>query len=246
MPIVKALLGLYGTEALEWCVYAYFTRTGRAATGIVQAIVESKFDGKALIEAVGAALTELEAEPELYPRGIPGKVVSLLSQSFAASSTSGHYKSATAKIGSLTFSRDQAATLIQALLSARLPDDMPPRDKLENALAETAWVEADEALARALQQTPTLHEAIREPTVLDPRLRDQIGEIVQAVRASAAKRELEIEGKPGSEAAFDHVKHAQDDPRVKAAKRVRIITPTVFQGRGAYRRVLRVADVEPA
>jgi hypothetical protein len=119
-------------------------------------------------------------------------------------------------------------------------------NNIKNALAETAWVEADQALARALQQTPALREAIREPTELGLRLRNQIGAIVQAVRASAAKRELEIEGDPGSETAFDPVKHAQDDPRVKSAKRVRIITPTVFQGRGTARRIMRVADVEPA
>jgi hypothetical protein len=249
-PIVQALLGLYGRDVLGWCVYACLISSGRPAKGIEQAIeqaiVARAFGRKAVIEALGGALKELEAEPKGYPRGIPGKITSLLSQSFSTGSTSGHNRSATAKMGSLALSRDQAATLIQTLLSVKLPGGAPPRDNLENALAETAWVEADEALARALQQTPALREAIREPTELGPRLRDQLGAIIQAVRASAAKRELEIEGDPGSEAAFDPVKHARDDPRVKAAERVRIITPTVFQGRGAYRRVLRVADVEPA
>jgi hypothetical protein len=66
------------------------------------------------------------------------------------------------------------------------------------------------------------------------------------VRTSAAKRELEIEGSPGSETTFDPIKHAQDDPRITPTSRVRLLTPTVFQGRGANRRVLRTADVEPA
>src|SRR5262249_51507465 len=155
-PVVRALLGLYGNEALEWCLYAYFTRAGGVATGIGQAILASKFDGKAVVEAIGAVLTELEARPELYPGGIPGQVVTLLSKSFAARQTPDAHKHSTAKIGSLPFSRDQAATLIQTLLSTELSDDAPPNNDLENALAETAWLEADEALARALQQTPAL------------------------------------------------------------------------------------------
>src|SRR5262249_50994170 len=88
-------------------------------------------------------------------------------------------------------------------------------------------------------------EAIREPTALSPQLRNQIGAIIQAVRTSAAKRELEIEGSPGSETTFDPVKHAQDDPRITPASRVRLITPTVFQGRGANRRVFSTAAVDP-
>src|SRR5262249_26520128 len=115
-----------------------------------------------------------------------------------------------------------------------------------HALAETAWIEADDALARALQQTPVLREAIREPTALSPQLRSQIGAIIQAVRTSAAKRELEIEGTPGSETTFDPVKHAQAHPRVPPASGVRLLPPRVFKGRGATPRVLRTADVEPA
>src|SRR5215831_5359931 len=38
-PLVHALLGLCGRDALAWCVYAYLTRTGSAATAIAEAIV---------------------------------------------------------------------------------------------------------------------------------------------------------------------------------------------------------------
>jgi hypothetical protein len=189
-------------------------------------------------------LTELEPEPDFHRSGIPGKVASLLAQRLAAAPRPD--KSAVAKITSLTFSREQTATLIQVLLSSQLSADARPSGNLDHALAETAWIEADDALARALQQTPALREAIREPTELSPLLRSQIGAIIQAIRTSAAKRELEIEGSPGSEATFDPIKHANDDPRVKPTSRVRLVTPTVFQGRGANRRVLRAADVEPA
>ncbi len=188
----------------------------------------------------------LEAAPEVHPVGLTGRVTSLLAQRLSMGAAPRPDASAVAKIGSLAFSREQAATLIQALITAQLRSDASPGGNLDQALAETAWIEADDALARALQQTPALREAIREPTALSPLLRSQIGAIIQAVRTSATKRELEIEGSPGSEAAFDPVKHANDDPRVKPASRVRLVTPTVFQGRGANRRVLRAADVEPA
>jgi hypothetical protein len=243
-PIVEALLGLYGKDALAWCIYAYLIRSGPAAAAITEAIVSYAFAVDAIVESIEAALTELRAEPDLQPGGIPGKVASLLVRRLADAPRPDN--SAVAKISALTFGREQAATLIQALLAAQLRADAPPSNDLDHALAETAWIEADDALARALQQTPALREAIREPTDISPLLRSQIGAIIQAVRTSAAKRELEIEGSPGSEAAFDPVKHANDDPRVKPMSRVRLVTPTVFQGRGANRRVLRAADVEPA
>jgi hypothetical protein len=250
-PIVQALLGLYGKDALPWCAYAYLIRSGPAAAAISEAIVGYATPLDAIVEAIEAALTELEAEPDFHPGGISGRVAnllvaSLLAQRLAMTAAPRPDASAVAKIGSLVFSREQAATLIQALIAAQLRADGSPGGSLDHALAETAWIEADDALARALQQTPALREAIREPAGLSPLLRSQIGAIIQAVRTSAAKRELEIEGIPGSEAAFDPVRHSNDDPRVKPMSRIRLVTPTVFQGRGANRRVLRAADVEPA
>jgi len=245
-PIVHALLGLYGKDALAWCVYAYLTRTGSAATDIGDVIVAHTLAVGAILEAIEAALTELEAEPDDRPSGIPGKIARLLTQRLTTTAAPHAGNSAVARISSIIFSREHTAALIAAMLAAQLPADSSPGDNLHHALAETAWIEADDALARALQQTPALREAIREPTALSPQLRSQIGAIIQAVRTSAAKRELEIEGSPGSETTFDPVKHAQDDPRITPTSRVRLITPTVFQGRGTNRRVLRVADVEPA
>jgi hypothetical protein len=243
-PIVQALLGLYGKDALAWCVYAYLTRTGSAATDIRDVIATHPLAVDAVLEAIEAALTELEAEPDARPSGIPDKIAKLLALRFATTAAPNADNSAVARISTLNFSREQTAALIAAMLAAQLPADGSPGDNLHHALAETAWIEADDALARALQQTPALREAIREPTALSPQLRSQIGAILQAVRTSAAKRELEIEGSPGSETTFDPIKHAQDDPRITPASRVRLITPTVFQGRGANRRVLRTADVE--
>jgi hypothetical protein len=248
-PIVHALLGLYGKDALAWCVYAYFTKTGSTATDIGDVIVAHTLAFDAMLEAIEAALTELEAEPDVQPSGIPGKIARLLTQRLATTATPHAGNSAVARISSIAFGREHTVALIAAMLAAQLPadgspDDGSPDDNLHHALAETAWIEADDALARALQQTPALREAIREPTALSPQLRSQIGAILQAVRTSAAKRELEIEGSPGSETTFDPIKHAQDDPRITPTSRVRLITPTVFQGHGANRRVLRTADVE--
>jgi hypothetical protein len=255
-PIVQALLGLFGKDALAWCVYAYLTRTGSAATDIADVIVAHALAVDTILEAIDAALTELEAEPDTQPSGMPGKIAKLLTQRLTKTAAPHSDNSAVARVSSLAFNREQNAALIAAMLAAQLPADSSPAGSspgdtspdgnLQHALAETAWIEADDALARALQQTPALREAIREPNALSPQLRNQIGAILQAVRTSAAKRELEIEGSPGSETTFDPIKHAQDDPRITPTSRVRLITPTVFQGRGSNRRVLRTADVEPA
>src|SRR5262249_13691928 len=83
-PLVHALLGLCGRDALAWCVYAYLTRTGSAATAIAEAIVAHALPVDATLEAIEAALTELEAEPDVPPSGIPGKITTLLTQRLAA------------------------------------------------------------------------------------------------------------------------------------------------------------------
>jgi hypothetical protein len=61
-----------------------------------------------------------------------------------------------------------------------------------DALA-SAWIEADDALARALRADARAAEAIREPTALSPELRNQIGAIIQACdigQAGAESKEL--------------------------------------------------------
>jgi hypothetical protein len=96
--IVQTLLGLDGKHALAWCIHAYLTRTGKTAEGIAQAIIAGAFGEKVFIEAIGAALKKLEAEPKLYPRGITGKIASLLSRSFSTRSTPGRGTSVAALV----------------------------------------------------------------------------------------------------------------------------------------------------
>lgn len=243
-PIVQALLGLYGRGALPWCLSTFLISTGKTAERIAQ-IITSEFKPKPIMEALGPALRKLDVDPEQRPHRLPERIAGLLSRMFSASS-SRDSKPPTKASKSLTLSRANVAALIETLLSAKSPDNLVQGDILISALAETAWVEADEGLARALQQTPALRQAIRQQTQLGTEIRNRLGAIVQAVQSSAAKRQLEIEGDPGSEVEFDPAKHSHDDPRVKDAERIRLVTPTVFQGRGANRRVIRAADVEPA
>src|SRR5258705_27755 len=87
------LLGIYGRGALVWCINAFFTRTGQTAEGIVQVIIAGAFGDKAVIEAIGAALKEVQAERRPYPREIPTKVASLLSRTLSSTSISGRTKS---------------------------------------------------------------------------------------------------------------------------------------------------------
>jgi hypothetical protein len=61
---------------------------------------------------------------------------------------------------------------------------------LEIALQETAYIEADDAIARALQQTPTMRAALN---TLAPELRAAVGATIRAIRTAAAKRHMELQ-----------------------------------------------------
>jgi hypothetical protein len=241
--MAATLLGLYGKDALAWCLSAYLISAGPAAEEVAQTIIGGKFKQKALIEALRPTMTMIDAEGDSYPRGLSNKIIGLLSRRDDAPARQG--KTITRKHDSLVLSQINATMLVNIFLSERKTDRFVKDDNLASALAESAWIEADDGLARALQQTPALRQAMRGQPELGTALRNQLGAVIQAVRSSAAKRQIDIEGEPGSEVEFDPVKHSRDDPRVEAAGRVRIIAPTVFQGRGQNRRVLRTADVEP-
>ncbi len=245
-PIMaETLLGLYGKDALAWCLSAFLISAGTTAEQVAQTIIGGKFRQKALIEGIRPALAMIGTAGDSYPRGLSGKIIGLLSRIESGPATARRSKTAT-RTHDLILSHVNATMLINIFLSEQKSDDFVQGDNLANALAETAWIEADDGLARALQQTPGLRQAMRGQPEVGTALRNQLGVVIQAVRSSAAKRQIEIEGEPGSEVEFDPAKHSRDDPRVRVAGRVRIITPTVFQGRGQNRRVLRTADVEPA
>ncbi len=249
--MARTLLGLYGKDALAWCLSAFLISAGTAAEQVAQTIIGGKLKQKALIETIRPALATINAAGEPYPRGLSSKIIDLLSRIDTAPAAARQPKTIKKGHVSLVLSHINATMFINVFMSEKsdnsVKDDNLTNsgDNLANALAETAWIEADDGLARALQQTPALRQAMRGQPELSTALRNQLGVVIQAVRSSAAKRQIEIEGEPGSEVEFDPAKHSRDDPRVAAAGRVRIIAPTVFQGRGQNRRVLRAADVEP-
>jgi hypothetical protein len=243
--MARTLLGLYGKDVLAWCLSAFLISAGTAAEQVAQTIIGQKFKQRALIEAIRPALEMINAAGESYPRGLSSKIIGLLSRIDAAPATPRQPKTIMRVHDSLILTHINAKMLINIFLSEKKSDSFTKGDNLANALAETAWIEADDGLARALQQTPALRQAMRGQPELGTAFRNQLGVVIQAVRSSAAKRQIDIEGEPGSEVQFDPAKHSRDDPRVEAAQRVRIIAPTVYQGRGQNRRVLRTADVEP-
>src|SRR5262249_45928396 len=110
-------------------------------------------------------------------------------------------------------------------------------------VADAAWRQADDALARALQNIAALKHAVDEAREVDPRIRGYAGVVAQAVRSAAAKRELELDGTIGSIAQFDPLTHQGDDPSIGSAALVRIMKPAVAQGRDTWRRVIKKAEV---
>lgn len=106
-------------------------------------------------------------------------------------------------------------------------------------IREPEWIEADESLARALQDIPVFTRALTR--LRDAAKGDLVDEIdstelsadliFQHVQLAARKRSLVLEGQVGAEAAYDPVLFYSDDD-VRFGAPVRIRKPTVTRGNG--------------
>ena len=109
----------------------------------------------------------------------------------------------------------------------------------EGDIREPEWIEADESLARALQDIPVLTRALtRLRDAAKGDLEEEIDGaefsadlVFQHVRLVAKKRSLALEGQIGAEAAYDPVLFYSDDD-VRLGAPIRIRKPTVTRGQG--------------
>jgi hypothetical protein len=104
--------------------------------------------------------------------------------------------------------------------------DVVARESMENA----AWAEADEALAKALQDMSVFTRSISKLqdaaqgniSELTKRTASASNLVLQSVRQAARKRELSFATEEGGEAAFDPAMHRSDETlNVGAAVRIR-------------------------
>jgi DNA-binding PadR family transcriptional regulator len=135
-----------------------------------------------------------------------------------------------------TLARRLGITLEEAMNVAAAKDD----------IREPEWIDADEYLARALQDISVFTGHLN-------RLREAAGRnlgekidrvelsaelVFQHVQLAARKRSLALEGQIGAEAAYDPVLFYSDDDLICGAP-VRIRKPTVTRGHGKNRIIVQ-------
>ena len=249
-------------QALPWLAHAYIrllpNSTSRPA--VEKLLFDNSPTPLALSEAVATALARMESGGKPITKAIAARSIDALekyaSQLGASKQRTG--VSPLARLAKVSTLADMGR-LVEALLALQTtspevaggngpvkPPSTQAPTQTEDAIADAAWRQADDALARALQNIAALKHAVDEARELDPRVRGYAGVVAQAVRSVAAKRELELDGTIGATAQFDPLTHQGDDPSIASAALVRIMKPAVAQGRNTWRRVVKKAEVIPA
>ncbi len=129
---------------------------------------------------------------------------------------------------------------------------LPSQDALKpEGPRPTEWIEADEYIARALQDIPVFGRALsRLRDAAGGKLGDEIeraelsAELVfQHIRLAGRKRALALEGEVGEETAFDPVRFLSDDD-VTFGEPVRIRKPPVTRAQGADKIIVQPGFAE--
>jgi hypothetical protein len=125
-------------------------------------------------------------------------------------------------------------------LEEALAPDGPPPDLPQAAIRQPEWIEADESLARALQDISVFSAALsrlRESAkgALEQEIKRaelSANLVFQNVRVAAKKRALDLDGAVGSEASFDPVFfYSNEDIELGAPVRIRKSPVTRGQGK---------------
>ena len=129
---------------------------------------------------------------------------------------------------------------------------LPGADQAEFVRA-AAWMDADGALARAVQDMGVLARAFEQlETVVEDEAADRARRargasnlVLQWVRQAARERSIMALNQTGEHVAFDPLLHWMEDEGV-AGDQVRVIKPTIVRGTGSNQIVLIRGEVEPA
>jgi hypothetical protein len=261
-PVGLGLLAISKEQAAPWFAHAYLRLLPSSSSrpAIEKLLFDNSQTSHALFEAVATALTRIESGGKAITKAIAARSIDALSK---YAFQHGGWKPRTevnplARLAKVSTLADMGR-LVDALLALQTaspasaggngtvePLGTQPSTQPEDAIADAAWRQADDALARALQNIAVLKHAVDEASELDPTVRGYAGVVSQAVRSAAAKRELELDGTIGSTAQFDPLTHQVDDPSIGSEAIVRITKPAVAQGRSTWRRVVKKAEVVPA
>jgi hypothetical protein len=114
-------------------------------------------------------------------------------------------------------------------------------------IREPEWIEADESLARALQDIPVFTRALnRLRNSGGAGLKDEIDQaelsadlVFQHIKLASKKRALALEGQVGEEVAYDPVHFSSHDD-VNLGDRVRVRKPMVTRGQGKQKIIVQL------
>lgn len=262
-PVGRGLLAISKEQALPWLAHAYIRLLPNSISrpAVEKLLFDNSPSPHALSDAVATALARMESGGKPITKAIAARSIDAL-ENFASRLDPSNQRTRVSPLARLAnvSSLADMARLVGALIALQpvspatirgnapleSPSTQAPTQHVEATIAEAAWRQADDALARALQNIAALKHAVDEASELDPRVRGYAGVVAQAVRGAAAKRELELDGTIGTTAQFDPLTHQADDPSIGSATLVRIMKPAVAQGRSTWRRVVKKAEVVPA
>ena len=241
-PVGCVLLILFPeAAALGWIALGNLTMKGASPlrAAVQDLLVKAAPTANALFEALACALEAIEFNGQK----VSGSIVSRAIEAIVAHVGLRHSKHSRPTEGSrlarlaIAAKRTEITRLVAALLSIQSSSN--------EAIAEAAWTQADDALARALQNSAALTHALDQAGEVDSTVRGYAEIVVQAVDGAAAKRELELEGAIGGIANFDSSAHTCDDPTLGSKSTVRITMPAVAQGKKTWRKIIRKAEIVP-
>jgi hypothetical protein len=226
-------------------------------SAVLNLLVEKATTPDAFLDALSRALLAIESEGRRIAGSVASRSVEAIEK--YASSRRGDVSAPTT--GNVlaralsTAKRAQIAPLVEALISLQAgvtiasngnqPGEHDKSAGANDAIAEAAWRQADDALARTLQNAAALTHALGQAGEVDDAVRDCAEIVAQSVEDAAAKRELELEGRVGETAHFDPATHHSDEPGLGTDRVVRITLPAVAQGRTSWRRIIRKAEIMP-
>src|SRR5258706_15335336 len=191
----RALCAIYPGEAVPWIALAYLTRKGspKLRSSLQSILVEAASTPGALLEGLSRAAEALEAAGEKIPRSAIERSVAAIEASVAGDSTSRGQPTLNgiARLSGLA-SRTELVRLVTALSvlpslgqGATVHGDAigAPGDaaapRTEDVIGEAAWSQADEALARALQNAAALRHALDRAKHVDAAVSGYVGIVAQ-------------------------------------------------------------------
>lgn len=190
------------------------------------------------------ALEAVEAEGQKVAKSVASRAIEAIEEYTVLRYPNAHQQAPGSRIARLAGVATRAETirLVAAFLSVQSSAQLAAQtdkkaelggetsERADDVIAEAAWSQADDALARALQNAAALTHALDHTGAVDSMVRGYAEILAQSVDSTAAKRELALEGVIGETAKYDPGAHHANDLGLGSESVVRITVPAVALG----------------